>query len=45
MCLKVDANGYEEVQGTHVSVFIYLMRGDNTKEHLLIPCISDMDGP
>ena len=29
MCLRVDANGHKEGKGTHVSVYIYLMRGDN----------------
>ena len=29
MCLKVDANGYGLGEGSHVSVFINLMRGDN----------------
>ena len=29
MCLGVDANGNGEGKGTHVSVFTYLMRGDN----------------
>ena len=29
MCLNVDANGVDEGEGTHVSVFVYLMRGDN----------------
>ena len=29
MCLNVDTNGYGGAKGTHVSVFIYLMRGDN----------------
>ena len=29
MCLRVYANGCCEVKGTHVSVYIYLMRGDN----------------
>ena len=29
MCLGVGANGYEVGKGTHVSVFINLMRGDN----------------
>ena len=29
MCLSVVANGHDEVKGTHVSVFAYLMRGDN----------------
>ena len=29
MCLRVDANGYGNGKGTHVSVFAYLMRGDN----------------
>ena len=29
MCLRVDANGSGDGKGTHVSVFISLMRGDN----------------
>ena len=29
MRLRVDANGVREGKGTHVSVFAYLMRGDN----------------
>ena len=29
MCLNVDANGVDEGKGTHVSVYVYLMRGDN----------------
>ena len=29
MCLRVHANGHHETKGTHVSVYIYLMRGDN----------------
>ena len=29
MCLNVVANGYAGGEGTHVSVYIYLMRGDN----------------
>ena len=29
MCLKVYANGDRDGKGTHVSVYIYLMRGDN----------------
>ena len=29
MCLRVDANGYGVAKGTHVSVFVHLMRGDN----------------
>ena len=29
MCLKVYANGYGDAEGTHVSVYIYLMQGDN----------------
>ena len=27
MCLKVDAAGYDDGEGTHVSVFLYLMKG------------------
>ena len=29
MCLNVDVNGCGDGEGTHVSVFVYLMRGDN----------------
>ena len=29
MCLRVDANGRNEAKGTHVSVYVCLMRGDN----------------
>ncbi len=29
MCLNVVANGYADGEDTHVSVYIYLMRGDN----------------
>ena len=29
MCLRVHANGHHKTKGTHVSVYIYLMRGDN----------------
>ena len=29
MCLRVDANRFGVAKGTHVSVYIYLMRGDN----------------
>ena len=29
MCLRVDANGNKKGKGTHVSVYITLMRGDN----------------
>ena len=29
MCLRVDANGDGEGKCTHVSVYVYLMRGDN----------------
>ena len=29
MCLRVDANGDGDGEGTHVSVYAYLMRGDN----------------
>ena len=28
MCLRVDANGYGDAKGTHVSVFACLMRGE-----------------
>ena len=29
LCLNVDANGCGSTKGTHVSVYVYLMRGDN----------------
>ena len=29
MCLRVDANGCGDGKGTHVSVFLYLMKGEN----------------
>ena len=29
MCLRVNANGDNEVKGTHVSVYVCLMQGDN----------------
>ena len=28
MCLRVDANGWKDGKGTHVSVYAYLMRGE-----------------
>ena len=29
MCIRVDANGCGNSKGTHISVFTYLMRGEN----------------
>ena len=29
MCVNIDSNGYDEGLGTHVSVFVCLMKGDN----------------
>ena len=29
LCLRVDANGIIDGKGTHVSVFVYLMKGEN----------------
>ena len=29
MCLRVDANGHKDGAGTHVSVYMYLMRGEH----------------
>ena len=29
LCLNVDANGYGVRKGTHVSVFVFLMKGEN----------------
>ena len=28
MCLRVDANGSDEGKGTHVSVFVHMMKGE-----------------
>ena len=36
MCLSVNANGYGRGEGTHVSVFAYLMRGE-FDDHLKWP--------
>ena len=36
MCLRVDANGTGNGKGTHVSVFVYLMRG-NFDDHVKWP--------
>ena len=36
MCICVSANGDEEAEGTHVSVFAYLMKGEND-DHLPWP--------
>ena len=36
MCICVFANGYDDVEGIHVSVFAYLMRGEND-DHLPWP--------
>ena len=36
MCLRVDANGTDNGKGTHVSVFVYLMRG-NFDDHVKWP--------
>ena len=32
MCLRVDAAGYGEGEGTHISVFLYLMKGPHDDE-------------
>ncbi len=29
MCIRVYANGYDEAKGTHITVFAYLMKGEN----------------
>ena len=29
MCVEVDVNGWDNGKGTHISVFAYLMKGDN----------------
>ena len=36
MCLRVDANGHNDGKGTHVSVYIYLMRG-SSDDNLMWP--------
>ena len=36
LCVRVDANGYGDDKGTHVSVFVYLMRGEYD-DHLSWP--------
>ena len=36
LCIKVHANGIGEREGTHLSVYVYLMRGDND-DHLPWP--------
>ena len=33
MCIRVDSNGWGEGKSTHVSVYAYLMRGEND-DHL-----------
>ena len=32
MCLNVDANGYQESKGTHMSVWLCLLKGPNDDE-------------
>lgn len=32
MCIKVDVNGYGSGKESHVSVYAYLMRGENDKD-------------
>ena len=29
LCLRVDANGYASGEGTQISVYVYLMKGEN----------------
>lgn len=41
MCLRVDANGWGNGKGTHVSVHIYLMRGE-FDEHLKWPFMGEI---
>ena len=36
MCINVDANGYGKGKGTHVSVYAYLIKGEND-DHLPWP--------
>ena len=32
MCLRIDANGYEQVNGTHVSLYTCMMKGEYDDE-------------
>ena len=41
MCLNVSANGYDNGEGTHVSVYVFLMRGD-FDDRLTWPCRGDI---
>jgi len=41
MCLRVYANGYGDGEGTHVSVYIYLMQGE-FDDHLKWPFRGDV---
>lgn len=41
MCLRVDANGWNDGKGTHISVHIYLMRGP-FDEHLKWPFLGEI---
>ena len=50
MCIRVDANGYGKGAGTHVSVFLYLMRGtfDDDLEwpfrgHIIIQLVNQLN--
>lgn len=37
LCLNVESNGYDTGKGTHISVFVYIMKGDDDKS-LPWPC-------
>ena len=37
LCINVEANGYEGGRGSHISLFVYIMKGEHD-EHLPWPC-------
>ena len=41
LCLRVQANGYEESKGTHVSVYVQILAGDND-DQLQWPFVGDI---
>ena len=41
MCLRVDANGHRGGAGTHVSVYVYLMKGEHD-DKLTWPFLGDI---
>ena len=50
MCLRVYPNGHDDASGTHVSVYIFLMKGDNDdnlkfpfKGHIVISLLNQLE--